>query len=154
MTGQADTPSQALRAFLAAPVSCEDAPEASTVGELLTAVLLGEWQAASPFAGPKTAVYLAAVRAGLLPGLVAGDRIGELDITRAEALAEAAIRYMGKPSADRTATALRAMITAKQLAVADAGNSRGLAPDWHKPTFTATEILAAIGDVPGGEHDG
>lgn len=135
---------QTLRAFLAAPVSCTEAPEASTVGELFAAIVLSEWQTASPFAGPKIAVYLAAVRAGLITGVADGDKICQVDVTAAETLAQAAILAIGKPADLTTAAALRAMISAKRQAVADAGISRGLSPDWLVPTFTAEEIEAAL----------
>lgn len=44
---------------------------------------------------------------------------------------------------------LRAMVARKQQAVGTAGRERGLGPVWHEPTFTATEILAVIGDPEG-----
>jgi hypothetical protein len=141
----------AARAFLAAPVAYADAPEASTVGELLAGILLDEWQTAPRFTPGKTAVYLAAVRAGLIPGVAAGDRIGELDVAAAEALTEAAIRAMGQPAAEReVAAALRSMIARKQEAIDTAGTGRGLGPTWHEATFTAREILAAICGAGGG----
>lgn len=138
----------AARAFLAAPVAYEDT-DASTVGELLATILLDEWQTAPRFTPGKTAVYLAAVNAGLIPGVAAGDRIGELDVAAAEALTEAAIRAMGQPPADSAAiTALRSMVARKQEAIETAGLSR-----WHEATFTAPEILAELGDQPAGAAD-
>lgn len=149
-TTQAASP-EAARALLAAPIAFTDAPEASTVGELLAGILLDEWQTAPRFTPGKTAVYLAAVQAGLIPGVTAGDRIGELDVAAAEALTEAAIRAMGQPPAGNgTAKALREMIARKQEAIDTAGLGSRLGPSWHEATFTAREILAAICGAGGG----
>ena len=137
-------PPEAARAFLAAPVTHPHL-DASTVGELLAEFTIEMWQAEPRFAAYKTDVYLAAVTAGLIPGVAAGDRIGELDVIAAEALTEAAIRAMGQPSPDETAAALRLMIARKQEAIDTAGSARGLGPAWHEATFTAAEILAVIG---------
>jgi hypothetical protein len=87
---------EAARALLAAPVTYPGT-DAVTVGELLAAFTIETWQAEPRLASYKTEVYLAAIRAGLIPGVTVGDRIGEVDITAAEALTEAAIRAMGQP---------------------------------------------------------
>jgi hypothetical protein len=142
-TAQEPSP-ETLRAFLAAPV---DFPEvnAATVGELFSLAALSLLREGAPFADWKCAVYLAGVRAGVIPGTATEDgRLTRIDAPAALAMAEAAVRFMGQPPADTAAAAVRAMITAKRLAVADAGISRGLAPDWHEATFTAAEIEAAI----------
>lgn len=139
-------PTEPARALLAAPVTYPET-DASTVGELLAGILIDEWQTAPRFTPGKTAVYLAAIRAGLIPGVAVGDRIGELDLAAAEALTEAAIWAMGQPQADGTSKALWSMIASRQEEINTAGKAHGLGPLWHEATFTATEILAAIGDT-------
>jgi hypothetical protein len=147
MTTPGTTPTSCLesaRALLSSPVSYEHS-NATSVGELLAEFNLEMWRAEPRFANYKSAVYLAAVRAGLIPGVAGGDRIGELDIAAAEALTLAAIRAMGQPAEGDTVSALRVMITRKQEAIDNAGSARGLGPVWHEATFTAAEILAVIG---------
>lgn len=94
-------PTEPARALLAAPVTYPET-DATTVGELLAAFTIETWRSQPRLASYKTEVYLAAIRAGLLPGVAAGDRIGELDLPAAEALTEAAIRAMGQPPAGDT----------------------------------------------------
>lgn len=140
------------RAFLSAPVACADAPDSTTAGGLLAAFLWETFQAEPRFAPWKTALYVAAVRAGLVHGVEVDDaQLGIVNLPRAEALTEAAVRLMGKP--DDLAGRLRSMITAKQQPITEAGASRGLAEDWQQATFTGAELLALLagGEVPGGE---
>lgn len=69
-----------------------------------------------------------------------------------DAAAEAAVKASPElAEALKVINRLRALVTRKQTAITDAGISRGLAPDWHEGTFTAAEILAAIGDAPAPE---
>ena len=63
-----------------------------------------------------------------------------------DAAAEAAVKASPElAEALKVINRLRALVTRKQTAITDAGISRGLAPDWHEVTFTAAEILSAIG---------
>jgi hypothetical protein len=136
----------AARALLAAPVTWEGT-DISTVGELIAGFTVEAWKSEPRFASFKSAVYLAAVDAGLVPGEATGQMIRQVDVAAAEALTEAAIRAMGQPSP--VVAALRAMISAKQPATADAGISRGLSPGWHQAAFSAAEIEAAIAIAAG-----
>lgn len=136
----------AVRAFLAAPVTYEGT-DATTVGELLAEFTLELWQDEPRLASYKSNVYLAAIHAGLIPGVAVDDTIAVLQLEAAEALTEAAIRAMGQPPAD-VSSALRSMIARKQEAIDTAGTARGLGPAWHEATFTAAEILAVIGGTP------
>lgn len=143
---------ESARALLPAPVAYEHST-ATTVGELLAEFTMETWRAEPRFANYKSAVYLAAVRAGLIPGVAGGDRIGELDIAAAEALTLAAIRAMGQPAPDNgTAAAIRGLITRKTALIDDAGARRGLAPGWLQPKFTVPELTAITGTPADGER--
>jgi hypothetical protein len=98
------------RLLLSVPVTLDGA-EVSTVGELLAMFAAQAWHQERRFACVKTEVYLAAVHAGLLPGVTDGDRISQDDIEAAEALTHAAILAMGQPP-QSDLLALRARLAA------------------------------------------